>query len=161
MQTVNWTLSIDSPYKLVSNGVTTNAGVSSCSNPGAPGTDGFQTLIPYRILSFFGTQITNIGINEYFFSYTTVYQGENWPTPNPNGAITPDGTFKDNICIVGVYTPQPLVPQSPLSSVEVDIRGQGFSVGSINPAIGVTVQTDNATRYLDHGVHASLVSPVR
>jgi protein-disulfide isomerase len=51
--TFSWNLSVDSPYKLVSTGATTNRGVGgSCAVTAPNGTDGFQSLVPYKIISF-------------------------------------------------------------------------------------------------------------
>ncbi|MDX6499709.1 MAG: hypothetical protein QOG23_2969 [Blastocatellia bacterium] len=159
--TVDWSFSIDSPYQLVSLGATTNRGVlNSCATNSPNGTNGFQSLVPYRIVSFFGVTVANVDINEGFSGYQQVYPGATW-TFDAGGLNTTDGTFQDNICAITSGTPHSLPPQSPLSSTLVDILSQTWYVGpSLQPAIGVEVQTDDLKRYQDHGLHASIVSPV-
>jgi hypothetical protein len=160
---VTHSLSVDSPYKLLAGSIQ-NYGVSgpTCTNPPS-GSSGFQSRINYTILSFLGVQIPNIGINENFADSADDYIGNNWPVFEAGGTTTPNGAFFDNICVIfpngGV--PPSLPPQSPLSSVKIDHVAQTWWVGSTTPALGVEVQSDTLQRYQDHGLHLSIVSPVR
>lgn len=163
--TASRSLSIDSPYKLVSMGTTSNRGVagSSCLNP-PNGTDGFQSLVPYRIVSFFGVQISNIAINETFPSEADDYIGNNWGTfaGLAGSYTTPDGTFADNLCVIHpTGTPPSLPPQSPLSTVKVDHASQFWFVGTTTQGGGVGVQSNTVQRYQDHALHHSITSPIR
>jgi hypothetical protein len=158
---VSYSLSVDSPYKLVA-GQITNAGASgnSCTNPPS-GTGGFQSKINYTILSFLGVQITNIGINENFADSSDDYIGNNWPVFTAGGTTSASGAFYDNICVINATAPPSLPPQSPLSSLKIDHVAQTWWVGSTTPALGVEVQSDTLQRYQDHGMHLSIVSPAR
>ena len=154
---------VDSPYKLVA-GAITNSGVggSSCANPPA-GTAGFQSKINYTTLSFFGVQLSNIGINETFADQTDDYIGNTWPPYTAGGALATTG-FYDNICEINVtppITPPALPPQSPLSSTKIDHGSQAWFVGSETSGSGVEVQSDTLQRYQDHGLHLGIVSPTR
>jgi hypothetical protein len=154
--------SVDSPYKLASNGATTNKGVTgnTCNNP-PPGNNGFQSVVPYKILSFFGVQISHIGVNETFATWTDDYIGNNWPVVVAGGYTTTDGTFADYICAINTTTPPSLPPQVPLSATKIDHASQFWFVGSVTPSDGVEVQSDTFQRYQDHGLHTGIVSPVR
>ena len=63
--TLNWTLQVDSPYKLVSNGSTSNyATQTACSD--TTGSNGYQSqVLPYLIVSFFGQTMAHTNFNEY------------------------------------------------------------------------------------------------
>jgi hypothetical protein len=158
--TANWNLSIDTPYTLVSNGTISNRGVTQNCTLSAPnGTDGFQTLIPYRIRSFFGVDVTNVYIVEGFHGSSVVFPNNDWPFPAAGSALLSAGTFVDNICVVNATTPPSLPPQTPLSSVQVDTLFQDWYVGGNNIAAGVRVQSDSLNRFQDHGTHTDIVSP--
>jgi hypothetical protein len=154
--------SVDSPYKLIPGSIT-NSGVSgsSCNNP-PPGSSGFQSKINYTIISFFGAQISNIGLSENFADSADDYIGNNWPPFTAGGTTTTTGAFYDNICMIFPGgTPPSLPPQNPLSSVKIDHVAQTWWVGTTTPALGVEVQGDTLQRYQDHGLHGSIISPVR
>jgi hypothetical protein len=158
-------LSVDSPYKLASTGSTSDQSASNCNVPASPGSHGWQSLVPYKMLSFFGATITNMYINEAFASWTDVYIGNNWAPPGACGdgdcILSTSGTFVDNLCAVSQGTPPSLPPQSPLSTVQIDYASQIWFVGSATSGAGVEVQTNTLTRYQDHGRHSNVVSPVR
>jgi hypothetical protein len=158
----SFSLSIDSPYKLLSTGPTSNRGVTgaSCSNP-PTGTNGYQSLVPYRAISFFGIQIANIGLNEVFSSQADDLIGATWAPFQAGSYTTPDGTFVDNLCAINQNGPVSLPPQNPLSTVKIDHTNQAWAIGSLSIGSGVLVQTDVTQRYQDHGLHVSIVSPVR
>lgn len=151
---------VDSPYKLVA-GAITNSGASgsTCNNP-PPGTAGFQSKVNYTILSFFGVQLSNIGVNETFGDQGDDYIGNNWP-PYTAGGTTATTGFFDNICAINQTVPPSLPPQSPLSSTKIDHGSQAWFVGSVNSGSGVEVQSDTLQRYQDHGSQLSIVSPTR
>jgi hypothetical protein len=50
---------------------------------------------------------------------------------------------------------------SPLSTLQVDQVFQTWNVGGGTNGPGLTVQTDTRRRYVDHGLHAAIVSPTR
>ncbi len=160
--TASYSLSIDSPYRADALGTPSNSGITSnCNIPAPPGTDGYQSLPLYRVTSFFGVQISNIGINENFTSEADDYIGNTWPNFVAINGITPDGTFYDNICAWAQIIPLSLPPATPLGSVKIDHASQSFFVGSLTSASGVQIQSDILQRYQDHGLHTSIVSPVR
>jgi len=160
----SYSLSVDSPYKLITNGPSTNRGVTGDCNsvPATSGSSGFQTLVPYAIISFFGVQVSHIPVYENFSNYQPIYTNENWGSFVAGGITTADGTFVDNICQDGSgLTPPPLPPQSPLSNLAVDQMFQTWYVGSGSAGHGLSVQTDTLRRYVDHGVHTGITSPTR
>ena len=153
---------VDSPYKLVAGSVT-DTGVmgQSCSNP-PTGTQGFQSLVVYTIMSFRGVQVTNVGVNETFANLVDDYTGNSWGVYIPGSYTSPSGQFADNICVINPSgIPHSLPPQSPLSSVKIDHGAQAWFIGSTTEAAGVEVQSNVLQRYQDHGRHLSIVSPVR
>lgn len=155
-------LTVDSPYKLVPFGVT-NRGVTgnTCTNP-PTGTDGYQSLVFYQIVSFLGVRITNIGVNEIFASTSADYIGNSWPPYVAGGFISNNGLFADNICAINDVTPQSLPPQSPLGTTMIDHGSQAWFIGSTNSGSGVEVQSNILQRYQDHGLHLPpITSPVR
>jgi hypothetical protein len=159
----SYSLTVDSPYKFVSTGSTTNKGVAGpCSQiPSPSGTAGFQSLVPYAIISFQGQQITHIPVFESLNNDVPFYTGETWPFA-ANGFTSTDGTLVDNICAVGSLTPHPLPPQSPtLSTTAIDQINQQWTVGGGSVASGLPVQTDTLQRFIDHGRHTGITSPVR
>ncbi len=163
---VNYSLTVDSPYKLISAGPGVNDpiayhGPTSCTAPQS-GTAGYYSTVPYSVISFLGVQISNEYVNESFGSIQNVVTN-NWPGVAASGFLTPDGTFSDIICAVntGSATPAPLIPQNPLKSEVVQQVPQSWFAGSQTPGSGVEVQTDTFERLIDHGAHASVISPVR
>jgi hypothetical protein len=157
-------LTIDSPYELVSTGATTNRGVGTSCSTGSPnGTAGYQSLVPYQIVSFTGVVISNIGVNETFEDYTDDYIGNTWPTYVAGSTTSSTGTFADNICAIhpAPSIPISLPPHSPLSTVKIDHASQSWLIGSLTVGSGVEVQTNTLQRYQDHGVHNAITSPVR
>jgi hypothetical protein len=168
----SYSLSIDSPYKLVSNGTFPDQGVAyvpgqSCSKPTA-GSAGFLSQIPYKVLSFFGVAIANQYVTEAFANQQDIYVGDNWPVYVPGLPMLTagDGTFADAICVAGAPgtgNPQPLQPQNPRSTVQVDQALQSWYIGGQSSGSGVEVQTDTILRFEDHGIHVStsIKSPVR
>lgn len=160
--TLDYSLSIDSPYKLTSGGSITSTGVmlNTCPNPQA-GTAGYISYVPYLIQSFFGVQISNIGVNEAFGGRTEVYQGNNWPSPTPVPYTSPDGSFSDHICQTQPSgTPPSFAPGSPESQLVFQIA-QNIYAGSLTSGSGLIVQEDVLEYYQTHGDHTGILSPVR
>ncbi|MGH9511694.1 MAG: Ig-like domain-containing protein [Terriglobales bacterium] len=160
----SYSLSIDSPYKLVvgtiaDNGASIN---SSCDNPDG-GSDGYSTKLPYTVMSFFGTAMGFAPMNESFSNISDDYIGNNWPTYSVKpGTANYNGQFVDEICVIaspGALTPSPLPPQN--GSVKIDHGQQAWFAGIETEAEGVEVQSDTLQRYQDHGRHLSITSPVR
>lgn len=162
---VNWSLSIDSPYKLVLNSSNTTGaaqGLFACEDPtpNPSGTDGYQTLYHYSIKSFFGAQITFQDANETFALQGDIYIGNNWPAYSVTPGFTATGNFDENICTVGPsLTPPSKPPQG--GNIEIDYGSQFWFVGSLNEGGGVEVQSDTLTRYQDHGAITNINSPLR
>jgi hypothetical protein len=162
--TTSYSLSIDSPYTMIPNGVT-HKGVNSCPDTTGGGTHGYKTQAIFTAQSFFGVMLTNIGVNEDFGTIADDYIGNNWPIPTAGGLTIPGtGLFADTMCVVDpglILTPRVLTPQSPLTNVKIDHSSQFWFVGSVTPASGVEVQSDTQQYFQDHGLHLSIVSPVR
>src|SRR5262249_47900619 len=116
--TLTYDLSIDSPYQLVPQGVTHQGLADSdlgCYGT-TEGTDGYQTQVSYEMLSFFGKEISHIGVNETFSNVVDDYIGNNWPGYDPAylGAVVDKTVFTDGICYLGpTATPPSLPPQTP------------------------------------------------
>ena len=121
---------------------------------------GYQSLVSYTIVSFFGVQISNIDVNETLDNWADDYTGNSWMIPQA-GSLTITSSFADSICAASQTTPPSLPPQSPLSTVAIDHASQAWFVGGVDSGEGVEVQTDTFQRYQDHGRHNSIVSPVR
>jgi hypothetical protein len=164
---VDWPLGIDSPYQLISNGQTTSAGANVCDgtpNPPA-GSNGYVSNVPYKILSQFGVTVTNAPINEQFGTPSNI-TANNWGLPSEGSVTPPNGTFVDTLCTTsprtgpGALQPLPLPPGSPLSGTVVQEIPQSWFVGIVTPGLGLSVQTDFANYYIDHGNHSYVVSPV-
>src|SRR6185312_7659208 len=154
-------LTVDSPYKLVSTASTDNHAIKTvCTPPSPAGTEGFQSFVHYKVLSFLGQQISIISIAENFSNIQTI-TSNTWPGYVAGTLTTPDGTFVDNICVIQQTNPISLPPQSPLSSLQVDQAAQRWNVGSGVVGPGLDVQTDTLRRFVDHGTHAGITSPTR
>jgi hypothetical protein len=111
--------------------------------------------------SFFGTQITQIPINETFGTRYDYWQGNNWPSPSPGKYTSPDGTFADHVCAtLPSGTPPSGVPGVGASSLVFQL-GQSWYVGSLNNGSGLIVQTDLIEFYENHGDHTGILSPER
>jgi hypothetical protein len=134
---------------------------SSCANPIA-GSDGFESDIPYSIISTFGKQITNVGVNEVFGSRNNT-NPNNWPDGSAESFFSNDGTFDDCLLAVGdsTWNPTTTQPQSPLLTTVIVQWTQNWYIGSETNGSGVRVQEDEITDYRDHGVHIGILSPVR
>ena len=168
---LSYVLDIDAPYKLDPDGSPSHAAVGvSCRNAPSPdGTDGFQSLIPYRIKSRFDKTITNIGVNEFFGARTVMDAYKNlpyfnWGIPEQAARLRKYGTFADNLCEIQRPTeplvPQPWPPQEPFSNDEVDRIEQSWFIGNAGtPGSGVKVQADTIRRFRDHAVHDPVSSP--
>jgi len=161
-------LTVDSPYKLISNGPGVNDpiayhGATSCTAPSS-GKAGYYSTVPYAMISFLGVQISNEYVNESFSNAQNIVTN-NWPGFTAGNFLSPNGTFDDIICVVntGSAIPAPSIPQSPLNQEVVQQASQSWFIGSQTSGSGVEVQTDTAQRFIDHGAHdpASIKSPVR
>jgi hypothetical protein len=162
MVTLNYALTIDSPYKLVPNGSPSHAAVggNTCVVPAPDGTLGFQSLIPYNVLSRFGKLLANINMNESFSGvWYADYVGNTWSLPSPGSFTTSTGFFVDIMCAQG-FSPPALIPQIPLSSTKIQHGTQYWFVGSTTSGSGIEVQSDTFQRFQDHGEHLGIISPV-
>jgi hypothetical protein len=161
-----YSFSIDSPYKLILNGAPTTTGAAqgtfSCDipTPNPNGTDGYQTLYRYSILSFFGVLISFQNMNETFSKQADIYIGNNWPAYLVQPAFTSTGNLTESICAVGPTLNPPTKPPHG-GNVGIDYGSQVYFVGSPTEGSGVEVQSDTLTRYQDHGTITNITSPVR
>jgi hypothetical protein len=146
------------PLLLFSLGPTVDTGVSN-NNCFASGTDGWASTVSYEILDNLAQTVSNAGINEHFGNETNVVQND-WPVPPEFGANAPDGRFDDFLCVTGSLSPDPLAPQSPLSTQVIDRIVQEWRVGSTGVIghnhSGVRVQTNDLTRFRDHARHQNI-----
>ncbi len=153
---------IDSPYEDQVSGPIVNESVSNCIP--TSGTTGYASFITYLTHSYFGVTITNEWVNESLDNFSDDHVN-NWPWGNEGSVLSPDGRFSDEICVTqgtGGLSPQPTPPQQPqLSTYTIDHATQGWYVGSTTPAKGVQIQRDTLQRYIDHGVHLGIQTPVR
>jgi len=105
-----------------------------------------------------------IPANEYFTSATMSATSNDWPTFTANGTNNANpADYTDSIGISGVifyYSPNPTSPQSPLSTQLIQYANQSHQVGHQAPGSGRVVQTDQLRKYIDHGAHESITSPV-
>ena len=140
----NFLMSVNQPSYLESLGPPVDAGWNAA---------GFKSTIPYRIRDHCNNPLSSIAVNEQFGPFVND-TSNNWPKPTPSNTSGFSGPgFSDVIGIWGSYTPQPLVPQSPLTTTKVDHATQTFRVGSSTSGQGVQVQTNTHQKYLDHGRH--------
>jgi len=124
------------------------------------GTAGWRSGIIYNIRNQFGELVKNAGLNEVIGSQVAVESPNNWPPGAPYQTAAEAGQFFDLLCVSGPFTPTPQVPGSTLSTRLIDKIAQTWYSGSLLTGGGVKIQTNNAYRYIDHGRHADIVSPV-
>ena len=164
--TVSYSLSVDSPYKLVptpgKSPVTVGlANGSTCQNP-VSGSDGYETGIPYNLVSFFGVLMANGGINETFNGRNDVVSPNTWAAPTPGGNPAAGGQFFD--CVLAAnstWTPPTKYPgTATIPGIIVDFS-QTWYAASQTPGTGLPVQFDQISYYQDHGAHLFVDSPVR
>ncbi len=140
----NFLMSVNQPSYLESLGPPADAGWNAA---------GFKSTIPYRIRDHCNYALPSIAVNEQFGPFIND-TSNNWPKPTPVNISGFSGSgFSDVVGISGSYTPQPLVPQSPLTTTKVDHATQTWRVGSSTSGQGVQVQTNTHQKYLDHGRH--------
>ncbi|MBP6820731.1 MAG: Ig-like domain-containing protein [Acidobacteria bacterium] len=126
---------------------------------------GYNSVWHYQILDQFGRMLpAAIPANEYFTSATMSATSNDWPTFTANGTNNANpADYTDSIGISGVifyYSPNPTSPQSPLSTQLIQYANQSHQVGHQAPGSGRVVQTDQLRKYIDHGAHESITSPV-
>ena len=160
-QVTTTTLTVESPYKLVSRGATTHSGRgNSCS---VSGTQGFQSRVPYQIRSRINNVIvTNVDVNEHF-SDQIDFVANNWGSFASRVAplFATTGEFDDALCITtNIFNPNPTPPMSPLGNASVQAANQDWHVGSSTSGSGTHIQSNTVKLYIDHGVHSNVVSPV-
>jgi hypothetical protein len=125
---------------------------------------GFQSELTYQIIDNLGYKmLTTVPVNESWTgSAVADYSGENWgQNATANGNAT-DGQLTDTITqydsTPGQWYPTPVCPNN--GSTPVVHWGQEWVVGSTTSGSGAPVQTDTLQKYLDHGRHLNIVSPV-
>jgi hypothetical protein len=134
--------------------------------------DGYYSAIYYNTLDEFGHQMPSIALNEQFsnpgcgnpVANFCPDQTNNWNKPTPYGlsAYNQTGYWYDQIYIYNCSSCSPAYsgPKNPLSTSTVDHSTQTWRVGSSAVGVGVEVQYDTLQRYVDHGRHNGVVSPV-
>ncbi len=124
---------------------------------------GYTSHLFYKILNQFGDVLPmRVEVNEKFPSGVTFrYNNSNWPQRPQNAKVAPD-KLEDKIqaCTGDSFTPESTNPQNPLSQTKVDYSKQEIRIGSLVTGEGVLVQKDDLVRYVDHGRHENIVSPV-
>jgi hypothetical protein len=160
------TTGVDSPYQLMPNGPVADSPASyvggECVKNFNYIPEGWESDVPYIILSRFGAQLSHVYINETFGTFIPDYVGNNWTPPTPGQYLSIDGTFFDDMCSVTAgysLTPTTQIPQTPLGNVAIDHANQNWYVGSPTLGSGVQVQTNAFQRYQDHGRHTNVTSP--
>ncbi len=140
-----------------------------------PYEDGWFTALYYNTLDEFGNRMPSVALNEEFstpancpggaVSYFCPDQSNNWQKPSAYGlaGYNQQGYWYDQIYVYGWsgWAPAYSGPQKPLSSSTVDHSVQTWRVGSATVGQGVEVQYDTFQRYVDHGRHNGVVSPVQ
>lgn len=161
---VQTSLTIDSPYSLAQQNVIGPGAVSACAPNFPAGGTGWHTQYTWLILSKFGKSIAGQNVNENFDNPQDA-QPNNWGGFNPNGSagVANSTTFKDDYCLVGIggVNPNTQAPQNPLGANLVDSVTQIYSIGSTTVGSGVPVQDQTLSRYVDHPALTNIVSPVR
>ncbi len=126
---------------------------------------GFNSVWHYQILDQFGRLLpAAIPANEYFTSETMSATSNNWPAFTANGTNNANpADYTDSIgfsSVSGLYSPNPTSPQNPLSNQLIQYANQSHLIGHQAPGSGRVVQTDQLRKYIDHGTHESITSPV-
>jgi len=134
--------------------------------------DGYLSRINYISTDACGYALPSISLNEQFGGWNYNNGTYNWNHPvacyNPitgstqcqsgyAGWVWSDLIFHSNCA---GCTPPLTNPQNPLSTTGVDYASQTWRLGSTTIGVGVIVQTDTQQRYVDHGRHLGIVSPV-
>ena len=153
------TTGVDSPYQLMPNGPVADSPASyvggECVKNFNYIPEGWESDVPYIILSRFGAQLSHVYINETFGTFIPDYVGNNWTPPTPGQYLSIDGTFFDDMCSVTAgysLTPTTQIPQTPLGNVAIDHANQNWYVGSPTLGSGVQVQTNAFQRFRITGV---------
>lgn len=115
--------------------------------------NGFDSEYEYQVKDQFGSNMTNINVNEDFGTFFSDYPGQNWPMPGPNGRYYPDGKFTDALGadVPAPYTPVSSAPQSPfLGNTKVFHFAHVYRGGSPTPGQGTTIALFTTQFYTDH-----------
>jgi hypothetical protein len=136
------------------------------------GDQGFLSIISYQVNDQFGDNTYlpdnfEAGVNESLGSPTASpqYPSENWGVGPAEGGNTTSGAFSDGLCRTGTthsLSPQPEIPQDPLTTALVEQIPQAWFAGSSAappPNQGCEVQTDTINLFIDHGSHSDIVTP--
>jgi len=123
---------------------------------------GYESRITYEALDDKGSPIKGYDANEQWTSGVVNDDPAcNWRRGPAGGVSVPGTTFDDLIGGEGAgQTPAPQAPKTPLGSVKEQHWGQDWYVGSTTPGKGTRVQSDTLQKYLDHGEHLNVTSPV-
>jgi hypothetical protein len=140
--------------------------------------DGYISKISYKIEDQFGRVLPRrVPVNESFWDpptdsngilvgYGTDQNGVIWDIPpNTNWGPDPaaDPAYMGDVIAyrARIYqVPQTHLPSDPLDPEKVDHWTQEIRVGTTDLGKGVLVQRDTLQRYVDHGRHENIVSPV-
>jgi|ERR1035441_3752019 hypothetical protein len=156
-----------------------NEEASTCTpNLGCPATwnytidwyNGWASFIFYTTdtLCALDGPMTAYDMNESFGSWVPPdYTGATWSPPTPNPWGVPASEWYDELsfaCPANNCTPMPVKPTvncwPDCGTVKVQHATQTLKVGTQNMGHGFAVQQDTQQRFLDHGEHDNIVTPI-
>lgn len=149
---------VRAPKQMDSEVIGDHAAGLTCTSDGSLG---WRSGIAYTLRDQYGAIVPNVPVNETLGPKTNI-ESNNWPmtTSGMTTATDENGQFGDLLCVTGLVNPQPQVPGSPtLSARLIDKVGQGWFVGDTTSGVGVRVQSNNASRFIDHGRATEITSP--
>ena len=148
-------MTVEGPQSLQAVGTPTDTCVNN---------SGFQSQLTYQIYDNLGYKmLTTVPANESWTSSAVAdYTSENWGQNATSNGNATDGQLTDTITqydsTPGQWYPTPACPNN--GSTAVVHWGQEWMIGSTTSGSGAAVQTDTLQKYLDHGRHLNIVSPV-
>jgi hypothetical protein len=129
---------------------------------------GWQSIIYYQTMSLCSSSgaMTSYDLNESFGSWTADYAGENWTPATPiSGSAGTNGLWYDWLWYTITSSTPP--PQSPTwncfphcGTTKVQHAAQTFRAGTPTTGQGYAIQQNTHQRFLDHGEHDNIVTPV-
>ncbi len=168
---------LSDPFYLFINGPNNTVAANCPTSLGCPpGTwnftvaagSGWQSIIYYQTLTLCALSgpMTGCDLNETFGSWIQDYTGENWPPPTPTpGSAGSNGLWYDWMYFTNSGSTPP--PQNPTwncfphcGTTKVQHATQTFRVGTQALGQGYAEQQDAHQRFLDHGEHDGIVTPV-
>jgi len=115
---------------------------------------GYQSVTSWNLTDTCGSSDAGLDGHEAFGSFSDDYAGNSWGHPTPNGLYNSTSHWADTIGNAYEVTPPSIVPQSPLGSTAIFHSPWSLWVGSqALGSFGVSVRSDTAQVYQDHGRH--------